>query len=201
MGGYILVGGKSSRLGQDKALLEIEGQPLAVRIAACMRPAVDSVTLVGPTAKYGRLGPRVIPDAVADFGPLGGLLAALEDSTYEWNLIAACDMPCVTTELFRSLVGRTADCSGDLVLPYDGEGRPEPLCAVYRSTARTAVRRAVESGVHKVMRALDGLKVLRLMPADYAAVDPDGRAFTNLNHPGDLEQAGLSAHVISQGTR
>jgi len=157
-----------------------------------MRPAVESVTLVGAPEKYGVLGLPVIPDAVADFGPLGGLLAALEDSPSEWNVIVACDMPLVTTDLFRFLVAQTSDCSDDLVLPYDREGRPEPLCAAYRSTAREAVRRAVDGGVHKVMRALDGLKISRLTPADYASVDPHGLVFTNLNHPRDLDEAALS---------
>jgi molybdopterin-guanine dinucleotide biosynthesis protein A len=189
--GYILVGGKSSRFGRDKALLDVDGEPLALRIAAQMSPAVESMTLVGDPAKYTPLGLPVIPDAVADFGPLGGLLAALEDSGEEWNLIVACDMPLVTTDLFRFLVERTAGCSEDIVLPYDRKGRPEPLCAAYRSTARATVRRAVEGGVHKVMRALDGLKIAALTPADYAVVDPEGVVFTNLNRVQDLERAGI----------
>jgi molybdopterin-guanine dinucleotide biosynthesis protein A len=189
--GYILVGGKSSRFGSDKALLDVDGEPLALRIAAQMRPAVESVTLVGNPVKYGKLGLPVISDAVADFGPLGGLLAALEDSADEWNLVTACDMPLVTTDLFRFLVEQTATCSDDGVLPYDREGQPEPLCAAYRSSAAAKVRRAVENGVHKVMRALDGLNISALAPADYAAVDPEGTVFTNLNRVQDLERAGI----------
>ena len=189
--GYILVGGKSSRFGSDKALLDVDGEPLALRIAARMRPAVVSVTLVGSPSTYGHLGLRVIPDAVADFGPLGGLLAALEDSGEEWNLIAACDMPLVTADLFRFIAETTVDCPEDVILPYDCEGRPEPLCAAYRSSAAATVRRAVEDDVHKVMTALESLKIAALTPEDYAAVDPEGTVFTNLNRVRDLERAGL----------
>lgn len=189
--GYILVGGKSSRFGRDKALLDVEGEPLALRIATQMRPAVESVTLVGDPVKYLSLGLPVIPDAVADFGPLGGLLAALEDSEDEWSLVTACDMPLVTIDLFRLIIKKAADSSEDVVLPYDREGRAEPLCAVYRSTAAETIRRAVEDNIHKVMRALDGLKIAVLSPADYAAVDPEGTVFTNLNHVQDLERAGI----------
>lgn len=164
---------------------------MALRIAERMRPVVESVTLVGAPEKYLSLGLTVIPDAVADFGPLGGLLAALEDSADEWNLIAACDMPLVTTDLFRFLVERAAASSEDVVLPYDREGRAEPLCAAYRSSTAPTIRRAVEDNIHKVMRALDGLKIAVLNPADYAVVDPEGTVFTNLNHVQDLERAGL----------
>ena len=191
MNGYILVGGKSSRFGRDKALLEIDGQPLALRTADRMRPAVESVTLVGSPEKYGPLGLPIIPDAVTDFGPLGGLLAALEDSDEDWNLIAACDMPFVTTDLLRFLVERAGDCDGDVLLPYDNEGRPEPLCAAYRSSAASTIRRAVKSGIHKVMRGLEGLNLAALTPADYARVDPEGVVFTNMNRPGDFEQLSL----------
>lgn len=152
-----------------------------------MGPAVDGVTLVGSPEKYGHLGPRVIPDAVADFGPLGGMLAALEDSTSEWNLLAACDMPALTTEFLSFLVARTAGCEGDVILPYDAEGRPEPLCAVYRSSLREVVRRNVEAGIHKVMHALDGVRIARLDPEEWATLDTEGHLFANLNRPEDWE--------------
>ena len=168
-------------------MLEIDGEPLAPRIAGRMRPVVDGVTFVGPPEKYGDMGPRVIPDAVTDFGPLGGILAALEDSASEWNLLVACDMPGLTTEFLSYLVGKTADCEADVVLPCDERGRPEPLCAVYRSTVRGAVRRAVDAGVHKVMLALDGLRIVRLDPEEWAPLDTEGRLFANINRPEDWE--------------
>ena len=180
-----MVGGKSSRFGRDKALLEIDGQALAVRIAERMGAVVDEVTFVGSPEKYRHLGRHVIPDAVADFGPLGGILAALEDSESEWNLLTGCDMPELTTEFLSFLVERTLGCEDDVILPCDKEGRPEPLCAMYRSTAREVVRREVEAGVHKVMSALDELRIMRLAPPEWAAFDPRGSLFTNLNRPED----------------
>lgn len=184
-----MVGGKSSRFGRDKALLELDGVPLAVRIAERMRPVVESVTLVGSPEKYQDLGLRVIPDAVADFGPLGGMLAALEDSTSEWNLLTACDMPELTTEFFSFLVERTAGCPDDVILPYDSDGRPNPLCAAYGSALREVLRRQVEADVHKVMHALDGLRIARLDPGELGLLDQQGRLFTNLNRPEDWEGA------------
>ena len=107
--GYILVGGKSSRLGRDKALVEVGGTPLALRVTNALRSVVDDVTLVGSPEKYSHLGLRVIPDHVTGFGPLAGILAALEDTSRPWNLVAACDMPNLTPDFLEFLLRRAEE--------------------------------------------------------------------------------------------
>jgi molybdopterin-guanine dinucleotide biosynthesis protein A len=104
--GYILVGGKSSRFGRDKALVEVGGRPLALRVVDALSPVTGTVTLVGAPEKYRHLGLRVIPDLLADFGPLAGILAALDDSQRAWNLLLACDMPRVTAGFLTFLLDR-----------------------------------------------------------------------------------------------
>ena len=128
--GYILVGGKSSRLGRDKALVEVGGRPLVLRVTHAVQTAVDEVTLVGAPEKYGHLGLRVIPDHVTGFGPLAGILAALEDTSRPWNLVAACDMPNLTPEFLGFLLRRAAEEQAE-ILGTHGRDR----------TARAAVRR------------------------------------------------------------
>ena len=189
--GYVLVGGKSSRLGIDKALLEFEGAPLVARVANVVRVAAGRVTIVGSPEKYGHLGLRVIPDPVADFGPLAGLLAALEDSESAWNLVTACDMPYLDTAFLDFLFEEAQAAGTDVLLPIDAEGNPEPLCAVYSLEARSTIRGHVEQGVHKITRAFEGLKVHNLSPGQYASFNPDGRIFTNLNTLADVRAAGL----------
>ena len=190
-GGYVLVGGKSSRFGRDKALLEVPGGLLFSRVAEAVRQAAGDVVLVGSPEKYGGLGLRVIPDAVAGVGPLGGILAALEDSAHEWNLIAACDMPGVRADFLGFLLGRTARFAGDLVLPINRDGMPEPLCAVYRRGAAKAIRRSIEAGVYKITRAFEGLETVAIQAEEYAAFDPGGRLFANVNTAEEARQAGL----------
>ena len=184
--GYVLVGGKSSRFGQDKALLEWRGRPLAAHVARIVQSAAGSVTLVGSIEKYQHLGYRVIPDPVDGFGPLAGLLAALDDSTSEWNLVVACDMPYLTTEFLAFLIVKARESAADVLLPVDQDGMPEPLCAVYSLGSGNAIRQAVDSGVHKMTRAFESLRIRQLLPEQYQKFNLDGKLFTNLNLPQDF---------------
>lgn len=189
--GYVLVGGKSSRLGRDKALVPVEGRPLALRVAAVVRKAAGSVTLVGSPERYESLGLRAIPDAAEDIGPLGGLVAALEDSLAPWSLIAACDMPHISKAFLKFLLAQTARGSADIVMPVDSDGRDEPLCAVYAATARETIHKAVRSGIRKVTRTFEDLRVTRIEYSAYAHLDPKRDLFANLNTEEDFSIRGL----------
>lgn len=184
--GYVLTGGRSSRFGANKALADVDGKPMVVHVADRVRSVCDSVTLVGPAETYGSLGLRVIEDSVADFGPVAGILAALEDSSARWSLIVACDMPSVRTDFLDLLVQRAESSSVDVVMPLDGEGREQPLCAVYSKRVEERVRRAVAAGISKVRRALEGSAIAYLPRSEYAELDPNGDMLLNVNRPEDL---------------
>jgi molybdopterin-guanine dinucleotide biosynthesis protein A len=155
--GYVLVGGKSSRMGRDKALLPYRGSTLAKYIADAARAAAGSATLVGEPARFAHLGFRVIPDSVAGAGPLGGIHAALRDTTADWNLILACDMPEVSMDFLSLLITRAEASEADAFIPAGPSGRPEPLCAVYHRRALPAFEAALARGVRKVMEAVECL--------------------------------------------
>ena len=129
--GYVLVGGRSSRFGADKALLDWHGRPLVLHVAAQVAQAAGSVTLVGAPDRYLALGLPVIPDPVTGFGPLAGLWAALDHSQADWNLVVACDLPHLHAAFLADLLHRANAEDPDVLLPVDHQGRPEPLCAVY----------------------------------------------------------------------
>src|SRR5579884_3354907 len=94
--GYVLVGGRSSRFGSDKAIFPWQGRPLALRVAEQVLRAAGSVALVGNPEIYKHLGLPVIPDPVSGAGPLAGLAAALGHSPAEWNLgIATSSCPSI----------------------------------------------------------------------------------------------------------
>lgn len=178
--GYVLVGGRSSRFGSDKALFEIDGKPLALHTAEKVRQAAGAVTLVGAPARYAHLGLRTIPDPVADFGPLAGIVAALRDCTAARALIVAVDLPGVTVQMLRHLLAY----GGDVVLPVQPDGRDQPLCAVYARRALPHLEKAIEAGRGKVTRALEGLEVFRVPPESYARIG-GAELFHNLNRPRD----------------
>ena len=105
--GFVLTGGRSSRMGRDKALLPIEGSLLVERTAERVRAAAGSVTLIGAPARYAHLGLPVLPDLVEDGGPGGpicGLHTALKTTRADWNLVVACDMPGLTAGFLSDLL-------------------------------------------------------------------------------------------------
>jgi molybdopterin-guanine dinucleotide biosynthesis protein A len=181
--GFVLVGGRSSRFGRDKALLDWGGRPLVLHIAEQVREAAGSVTLVGTPERYGHLGLTVLPDrGPPQCGPLGGLLAALDHTTADWNLVVACDMPRLTPDFLAGLLEEAAARDHDVLLPQDSQGRPEPLCAVYHRRCRAAIEAALSAGVRKMTDAFAAVRVSPLAGLD-------DRVFANLNRPGDLASA------------
>ncbi|MDQ6664585.1 MAG: molybdenum cofactor guanylyltransferase [Acidobacteriota bacterium] len=175
--GFVLVGGKSSRMGENKAFLRIGESSLVERVASAVRIAAGSVSLLGDPEIYGHLGFPVIPDEIPDAGPLAGICSALQTGA-DWNLIAACDMPALSVELLRALFEEAEAANPDCVIPQSSSGRLEPLCAVYHKRCRAAIQEALERGVRKVTQGLAGLRIRR--PAAF-----DNPAFENLNTPQD----------------
>jgi molybdopterin-guanine dinucleotide biosynthesis protein A len=178
--GYVLTGGRSSRFGSDKARFEIDGRPLALLTADKVRQAAGSVTLVGAPERYADWNLRTIPDPVSDFGPLAGIVAALEDSTSERNLIVAVDLPGLTVAFLEFLLEQAE--GADVVLPLQPDGREQPLCAVYRRAICSDLRKSMEGGSGKIMRALEPLTIRRLLPEEYSSFGSD-ELFWNMNRP------------------
>src|SRR5579864_5425717 len=110
---FLLVGGKSSRMGRDKALLEINGAPLVQRAADLLAPLVSKITLVTSatvpaeptdTNRYSNFGLPTLTDRWPNAGPLGGIATALAAAQSPWCLILACDMPFITNEWLTYLL-------------------------------------------------------------------------------------------------
>jgi len=148
--GYVLAGGRSSRMGRDKALLMGRG------VAAVVREAAGSVALVGDPGLYRALGFPVIPDLWPGEGPLGGIITALRHTNGDSNLIVACDMPMVSIGFLKELL---EDWSGGILVPVGPSGRMEPLCAVYGRSVLEGLEAAFAGGVRKVTAAFENLPV------------------------------------------
>lgn len=174
----MLIGGRSSRMGRDKALLPFQGCTLAKWIAAAVAQSAGTATLIGSPELYSGIGYPVIPDLFPGEGPLGGILTALRHSNAEWNLIVACDMPEVNSALFTRLLDAAKQCEADALLPVTAEGRPQPLCAVYRCASLAALETAFSAGTRKVTAALASVRCLRLPMEEVSQ-------FQNVNTPED----------------
>jgi molybdenum cofactor guanylyltransferase len=172
----VLAGGKSSRMGRDKALLPFRGGALAGHVAATVAAAAGSVVLIGDPQKYAHLGYAVLPDRRPGAGPVGGIESALSYTAADWNLVLACDMPAMPAEFLRGLMDAAERAGADALVPAGPTGRLEPLSAVYHRRCRETLCRALDAGVRKVTDALAGLEVARF------AVD-NAACFENLNTP------------------
>jgi molybdenum cofactor guanylyltransferase len=176
--GFVLAGGRSTRMGRDKALLAWRGGALLAAVARQLAPVVEGVTIIGSPALYGGLGYEVVPDLTPGLGPLGGIETALSLERAEWNLIVACDMPNLTTATLGQLVELASTSDADCVLPLSAGERAEPLCAVYRRSCLRVIRQALAADDRKVTNALKKLQVVHFSLENQDEV-------LNLNTPGD----------------
>jgi molybdopterin-guanine dinucleotide biosynthesis protein A len=130
---YLLAGGASRRMGRDKAMLEIKGEKLLVLLAAAATRLCGRATVVAPAGRYESLGLRVIEDKREGAGPLAGIEAALLDSSAEWTIVWACDMPGVTESWLRRLAAKAEVVPPEVLCVASGESLAEanPLCAAW----------------------------------------------------------------------
>ena len=184
LAGLVLCGGSSSRMGRDKALMEIEGLPLVVRIASLVAEVADPVLLApGSPGRLGDLGYPEVADDPLGVGPLGGLLGGLARSPHQLVATVAVDMPFASPKLLRLLAD--LHTGEDAVVPVTDAG-VQPLHAVYATTAVAGLRRSRAAGRLALRLALEGLRVRRVEEGEWRSADPTGRFALNVNRPEDL---------------
>lgn len=193
---FILAGGASSRMRQDKSLLELGGIPLIVRTARLVKPLVSTVTVIGAPERYVALGLHAIPDQILSNekptapppGPLAGIVTALAGSIATWNLILACDLPYLTIEWLDWLLSRAIRSTAQVVLPKTANGL-EPLAGVYRRECCAQFSEALTCGVRSVVDALTNVRVEEVFESEWQELDSDRRVLKNMNAPEDYEEA------------
>jgi molybdopterin-guanine dinucleotide biosynthesis protein A len=184
--GFILVGGKSSRMGTDKARLRLGAQSFTQMIAAALSSVSASVRLVGGQAASDEW--EVVPDAHREWGALGGLHAALVACRSEWAAVVACDLPFVTGQLFVRLAGLRREF--DAVIPVQADNRPQPLCALYRRAACLRhVEELIAAGEHRPRLLLERARVRAVAYSELADLAAAQLFFMNVNTPEDYERA------------
>lgn len=191
--GFVLAGGKSSRMGWDKARMQFAGKPLVLRAAEMLRPFVQEVTLLGPTERYGNLGLPVLADQWPDQGPLAAVCTGLLSSTAEWNIFLACDLPLIESQFIQLLVQRIQAARCDAVAPRTEEGW-QPLSAAYHLRCRAAFLRAIQDGQRSLIRLYPELKVEAITCDEMRAAGVSDAALTNVNTPEDYARLAALAN-------
>jgi len=181
--GFVLAGGRSSRMGTDKAFLEFGDQTLVERALAVVRAVCDRVTIVGDPAKFAKYGP-VIADVFPGCGPLGGIHAALVQSTAELNAMVAVDMPFVSAELLAFLFAAAGKSGAIVTVPRVGKGL-QPLFAVYRRGFALVAEEALRAGKYKIDAVFASVSTSVIEESELAAAGFSERSFFNANTPQD----------------
>src|SRR6185295_4154392 len=151
--GFITALGRSSRMGIDKAWLEIAGQPLIERTLASVRAVTSSVAIIANTEGYSSLGVPVFADTHQGVGPLEAVRVALSNTQTNRVLLVGCDLPFLTAELFSFLL--SIPSTSEAVVPLSADNQIEPLCAIYCKDSLEIVNDLIERGERKMAKLFE----------------------------------------------
>jgi len=192
---FILAGGKSTRMGTDKAFVMLNGRTLLQHALDLVSAVTANVRIVGAASKFQQFAP-VVEDIFSGCGPLAGIHAALQSSASELNLILAVDVPLVPLDLLRYLLTQALSHRDAIaIVPRTGQGW-QPLCAVYRREFFHAAEAALRAGNYKIDRLFSKIRVLAVDERELAAFGFSPQAFRNLNTQEELIAAGGSPAVV-----
>ncbi len=186
----ILAGGLNKRFGKNKALITIGGQSMIERVIERLTPLTNRFLVVTATELpdlplTGRA--EVIADIYPGLGPLGGVYTGLEASESPLNIVVACDMPFLNTELLDYMLGLSPEF--DAVVPQLENGMVEPLHAIYSRSCLPEMKKLLESNRLGIAPFLDNIRVRYVQPAESRKLDPELSSFFNINYPSDLDRA------------
>jgi len=146
----IMAGGNSVRMGKDKDMLPINGQPMIKHTIGWLRPHFNQILISSnDISKYSFPNVEVVPDKIAGQGPLMGIASALEASANEVNFVIACDIPEIDISFIKMML-RQALSGYDAVVPRTGPSQYEPLFAIYRKGILDTANELLSSGKRKI---------------------------------------------------
>lgn len=193
----VLAGGQSSRMGENKALLELNGQKMIEHVTSKVKNVAQEVVLITNTPQdYKFLEIPCFPDEIRGVGPLGGIYTALRRCKASHCLIVACDLPFLSEKLLRFLIENAG--KSDIFAIDSGNGA-EPLCAVYSRSCLPAIEKLIAAKEYRVKRLFEKVRarVMKLKPEEMFQSD---LVFYNVNTPEQWRHAGTLAET-SDGSR
>ncbi len=197
LSGIVLAGGHSRRLRRDKTMLRLWGPrgPTLLEAAVAHLAAVcaDVVVVSDRPRDWPALPARLVWDRYPGGGALGGIYSGLLEAAYPFALTVACDMPFLNPALLRYMAGRPRVY--DVLIPRLGHAgkatdpQVEPLHAIYGRPCLEPMRALLERGERRIIGFFPQVRVRYLEEAEWAALDPQGLSFRNINTPADLAAA------------
>ena len=184
---FILAGGKSSRMGTDKAFLDFDGRTLLERTLELARSITGDVRIVGGREKFARFA-SLVEDIFPGQGPLGGIHAGLRASTSDLNLMLAVDAAFVSRALLEYLIDEAHHAPEATVVVPCCDGHRQPLCAIYQREFADAAETALIAGKNRIDVLFDMVKSRVIEEAELERAGFSAALFCNLNTPEDVEE-------------
>ena len=188
--GIILAGGKSSRYGQNKALVEVNGIRLIERVIGVLEPLFEHLIIITNTPRdYAFLKLPMVEDLIKGLGPLGGIFTGLQTISDEAGLFVACDMPFVNAELIHHMADVMEDF--DAVVPKV-DWKIETLHAIYTKSCIPAIKELIDHRDYQIFNFFQKVRVRYLNENEIRGFDPELKSFFNINRPEELLNAAKS---------
>jgi len=194
---FILAGGRSSRMGSDKALLSFGGKTLLERALQTVGTVVTKTYIVGPQDRYAPFG-NVIEDIYAGCGPLAGIHVGLGASTTDLNLMLSVDMPLMSARFLAWLLGYAREAREMIVVPV-ALGGPQPLCAVYRRGVLPWAESALATGRYKIGHLFSLVPTCRVSEPTIVAAGFSPEIFRNINTSAEYDELLNRDTVVTRG--
>jgi len=182
--GYILAGGKSSRMGTDKGLLLFEGKAMIQYVIEQMQAVFSKLVLVSNNPEYEKFGLEVIPDLIKDSGPAGGIYTALKHSKAKLNFIVSCDMPFITKEAIAFIIENTNESQ---IVLLENQGKIEPLFGIYSKDCENIWLELIQQNTIKLQKMVSHFN-LKTIPVENNEIFKKS-FFNNINTKEDFDNA------------
>jgi len=184
--GVILAGGKSKRMGTNKAFLEINGQRMIDQIVDIFKNTFEEVILVtNSPIEYLHLDLRIVTDLVPNKGALGGIFTGLFYASFHHIFVTACDMPFLNKGFIDYMVSKAGNF--DAVVPLSSDGL-EPLHAIYSKRCIRHIETQLESDDLKITNFYPKVRVKEISHHEILSFDPKSSLFFNINTTEDMEK-------------
>ena len=186
MTGVILAGGKSKRMGTNKAFLEINGRSMIDQIVDIFKDTFEEVILVTKSPiEYLHLDLRIVTDLIPNKGALGGLYTGLFYASFQHIFVTACDMPFLNKGFIDYMVSKAGNF--DAVVPLSSDGL-QPIHAIYSKRCIRHIEALLELDDLKITNLYPKVRIREISPHEILSFDPKSSLFFNINTPEDLEK-------------
>lgn len=183
---YILAGGQSKRMGEDKGMISLHDKPIVSYIIEEIKKITDDITIITANEKYRQFNLKTVEDIYQDRGPAGGIDTALQDAKNDLVFITSCDMPFVNEKSVSILMEQ---CTGREITLVKNENYIEPMFAVYAKKCKDNWRELLLNGTLKLSDYFSHFDTNFVNADEFLNSNP--YLFLNINTPQDLLKAAI----------